>query len=66
MINEAKVLEVVKTVTDTHAYFFQGTMFLTTEDSKIAVKVFQTLCDEVTPGIVFGKTGDDETFYDFV
>lgn len=66
MINEAKVLEVVKSVTNTRAYFFNGTMFLETEDSKVATDVFFTLCDQVTPAISFGKCGQSETSYDFL
>lgn len=63
---EAKVLEVVKSVTDVHAYFFGGTMFLETQNSSIAVRVFSALFDRVTPAIAFGKTGQSETSYDFI
>lgn len=63
---EAKVLAVVEAVTDVRAYFFQGTMFLETEDSKIATDVFFKLCDEITPAISFGKCGQSETSYDFL
>ncbi len=66
MINEAKVLEVVKSVTTKRAYFFQGTMFLETEDSKIAVEVFNAIFDKITPCVAFGKAGQSETFYDFI
>lgn len=66
MINEAKVLEVVKEVTSTRAYFFNGTMFLETEDSAIATNVFFALCDKVTSAISFGLCGQSETSYDFV
>lgn len=66
MINEAKVLAVVKSVTSTRAYFFNGTLFLETEDSKIATDVFFTLCDEVTPALSFGLCGQSETSYDFL
>jgi hypothetical protein len=66
MINEAKVLEVVKSITSTRAYFFEGTMFLETEDSKIATEVFFALCDKITPAISFGKCGQSETSYDFI
>ncbi len=65
MINEAKVLEVVKSVTDTVAYFFNGTLFLETHDSKIAVDVFNAIWDQITPCVSFGKCGD-ETSYDFM
>lgn len=66
MINEAKVLAVVKSVTSTRAYFFNGTLFLETEDSKIATDVFFTLCDEVTSALSFGLCGQSETSYDFL
>lgn len=66
MINEAKVLEVVKSVTDVRAYFFNGTMFLETEDSKTATNVFFALCDQVTSALAFGKAGQSETSYDFL
>ena len=63
---EKRVLAVVKEVTDVRAYFFQGTMFLETEDSKTATDVFFKLCDEITPAISFGKCGQSETSYDFL
>jgi hypothetical protein len=66
VFNEAKVLEVVKSVTDTFAYFFNGTLFLETEDSKVAVAVFNALYEQVTPALAFGKAGQSETFYDFL
>ena len=66
MINEAKVLEVVKSVTSKRAYFFNGTLFLETEDSKIATDVFFKLCDDVTPAISYGLCGQSETSYDFL
>ena len=62
---EAKVLDVVKSVTDTPAYFFNGTLFLETVDSKIATDVFFELCDRITPALAFGKCGS-ETSYDFL
>lgn len=66
MINEQKVLEVVKSVTDKGAYFFNGTLFLETQDSKIAVDVFDALYEQVTAAIAFGKCGQSETSYDFL
>lgn len=66
MINESKALAVVKEVTSTPAYFFNGTMFLETADSKIATDVFFALCDKVTSAISFGLCGQSETSYDFV
>ncbi len=63
---EERALAVVKSVTSTRAYFFQGTMFLETEDSKIATDVFFALCDKITSAIAFGKCGQSETSYDFI
>ena len=65
MINESKVLEVVKSVTNTNAYFFNGTLFLETAESDVALKVFNVLYKEVTQAIAFGKVGE-ETSYDFL
>jgi hypothetical protein len=66
MINETKVLEVVKSITSADAYFFNGTLFLETQDSKIATDVFFEICDKVTSAISFGKCGQTETSYDFI
>lgn len=67
MINETKVLAIVKQVTGgIHAYFFNGTLFLETEDSKIATEVFCALTNTVTPLVSYGLAGQSETFYDFV
>jgi hypothetical protein len=66
MVDEAKVLSVVKNATDIHAYFFNRTLFLETENSVIATRVFTELCKKVTPAIAFGKAGQSETFYDFL
>jgi hypothetical protein len=65
MINEAKVLKVVKSVTDTNAYFFNGTLFLETVDSNIAVDVFNAIWKNITAAVAFGKVGN-ETSYDFL
>lgn len=63
---EKKVLAVVESITDVRAYFFQGTLFLETEDSKIATDVFFALCDQITSAISYGKAGQSETSYDFL
>lgn len=63
---EATVLSAVKSVTDTRAYFFNGTLFLETEDSKIATKVFSALHTLLGGGVMFGLAGQSETYYDFV
>jgi hypothetical protein len=66
MAFESRVLSVVESVTDVRAYFFQGTMFLETEDSKVAVKVFNALQKDLNCGVIFGLCGQSETSYDFV
>jgi hypothetical protein len=65
MINESKVLEVVKSVTETNAYFFNGTLFLETIDSKVATDVFFSISEKITAALAFGKVGN-ETSYDFL
>lgn len=65
MINEVKVLEVVKSITEAPAYFFNGTLFLKTIDSKIATDVFFEITEKVTAAVAFGKVGN-ETSYDFL
>ena len=62
---EKRVLNVVSEVTDTPAYFYNGTLFLETTNSKVATDVFFKLCDVVTAALAFGKCGD-ETSYDFL
>lgn len=64
MINESKVLEVVKTVTDKTAYFFEGTLFVETTDSSVAVTLFNVLREKVTAALAFQRVGS-ETAYDF-
>lgn len=62
---EKKVLAVVKEVTDTAAYFCNGTLFLETVDSKIATDVFFAITDKITAAVAYGKCGT-ETSYDFL
>lgn len=62
---EKRVLSVVSEVTDVPAYFYNGTLFLSTTDSKVATDVFFTLTEKVTAAMAFGKCGD-ETSYDFL
>jgi len=62
---EKRVLEVVSEVTDVPAYFYNGTLFLKTIDSKIATEVFDALWERITAALAFGKCGD-ETSYDFL
>jgi hypothetical protein len=66
MAFEKRVLGVVRSVTDTGAYFFNGTLFLETEDSETAVRVFNALREHVTAAISFGRAGQSETSYDFL
>ena len=64
---EDRCIAIVKSVTDKRAYFFQGTMFLESEDSVIATQVYNALSvNNQSMGICFGKAGQSETFYDFV
>lgn len=64
---EDRCLAIVADVTDTRAYFFKGTMFLETEDSTIATKVYTALSmNNQSVGIIYGLAGQSETFYDFV
>ena len=63
---EKKVLQVVKSVTETPAYFYEGTLFLETQDSKIATEVFNALRKEITDAIAYGKVGVYDTSYDFL
>jgi hypothetical protein len=65
MIDESKVLEVVKSVTETNAYFFNGTLFLETQDSKIATAVFDAIWTDIGAALMYGKCGT-ETSYDFL
>jgi hypothetical protein len=64
---EERCIAITKSVTDKRAYFFQGTMFLETEDSKIATEVYNALAiNNQFIGIAYGKCGQSETSYDFV
>jgi hypothetical protein len=64
---EERILAITASVTAVRAYFFQGTMFLETEDSKIATDVYNALAiNNQSIGIIFGKAGQSETSYDFV
>lgn len=64
---EDRCIAITQSVTDKRAYFFQGTMFLETEDSKIATDVYNALSiNNQSIGIIFGKCGQSETSYDFV
>lgn len=64
---EERQLAIVADVTSTRAYFFQGTLFLETEDSEIATKVYNALAiNNQSCGITYGLCGQSETSYDFV
>lgn len=66
MAFEKIVLEVVKSVTSVPAYFYEGTLFLETQDSRVATQVFNALREEVTAAIAYGKVGVYDTSYDFL
>lgn len=66
MIKEADVLSVVAEMTQVEAYFFEGSLFLKTHDSKIATEVFDELYERITPALAYGKVGNGETVYDFI
>jgi hypothetical protein len=66
MINEAQVLKVVQSVTDTNAYFSNGTLFLETVNSNIAVEVFNAIWEKITAAVAFGKFNEKLTTYDFL
>jgi hypothetical protein len=53
-------------VTDTNAYFYNGTLFLETVNSKIAVRVFNAICEKITTAVAFGKYDEKVTTYDFL
>jgi hypothetical protein len=63
---EKRVLSVVAEVTDVPAAFYNGTLFLSTQDSKVATEVFDALYERITAAISFGKCGRFETSYDFL
>lgn len=64
---EERCLAIVKSVTNIPADFYNGTMFLETEDSKIATEVYNALAiNNQTVGIIFGKASAGKTYYDFV
>lgn len=64
---EERCLAIVKSVTDVPADFYNGTMFLATEDSVIATQVYNALSvNNQSVGICYGKASAGETYYDFV
>jgi hypothetical protein len=66
MAFESRVLSVVAEVTDDYAYFFNGTMFLESDDNALAVRVLKALESNLACGIMFSKAGRSETAYDFI
>jgi hypothetical protein len=66
MAFEKTVLNVVKSVTTVPAYFYEGTLFLETQDSRVATQVFNALREKVTAAIAYGKVGVYDTSYDFI
>ena len=64
---EDRCIAIVKSVTDVKADFYNGTMFLETEDSVIATQVYNALAvNNQSIGIIFGRCTSGETSYDFV
>lgn len=63
---EERVLKIVKSQTQAIAYFFAGTLYVKTQDSKVATNVYNALSANTSVGICFGKSGLEETFFDFV
>jgi hypothetical protein len=63
---EARVLKIVKNQTQANAYFFAGTLYVKTQDSQLATRIYNALSANCSCGICFGKSGMEETFYDFV
>mgnify|MGYP006118695765 FL=1 len=64
---EQRCLAITKSVTDINASFFNGTMFLDTQDSVVVAEVFELLSiSNQLVGIQSGKSGQSETYYDFV
>jgi hypothetical protein len=66
MAFESRVLSVVAEVTDAYAYFFNGTMFLESDDNALAVRVLKALESDLACGIMFSKAGRSEIAYDFI
>jgi hypothetical protein len=63
---EDRVLDIVATVTDTTASFYEGSLFLHTADRDIAMLVYNALRKTVTGRLAFGPAGEFETVYDFL
>ena len=64
---EERCLAITKSVTNIEASFSHGTLFLNTQDSEVATKVFELLsANNQSVGIQYGKCGQSETYYDFV
>lgn len=61
---ESTVLKVVKSVTKNKAYFFNGTLFVETEDPFVALDVFTALDNQGINIANMGKAGP-EAVYDF-
>lgn len=63
---EERVLKIVKSQTQSEAYFYAGTLYVKTQDSRVATNVFNALYTNVTAALAFGKSGMEETYYDFI
>lgn len=63
---EERCLAIAKSVTKVDASFFNGTMFLETQDASIVNEVYRMLSgNNQTVDIFFGKSGIEATYYDF-
>lgn len=64
---EERCIAITKSVTDVEASFYNGTMFLETDDTKIATSVYNALAiNNQSIGIKYGKCASGETSYDFM
>ena len=64
---EERCLAIAKSVTDISASFFNGTMFLDTQDPVVVAEVHRMLSiNNGLVGIQSGKSGQSDTYYDFV
>jgi hypothetical protein len=66
-INETAILNLVEEVTggENTAYFQNGTMFLNTGNSHVAITVFNAIFETITPCVSVVKVSAVESAYDF-
>jgi hypothetical protein len=64
---EQRCLAITKSVTNIKASFFNGTMFLDTQDTVVVAEVHRLLSvNNRLVGVQSGKSGQSDTYYDFV